>query len=262
MTKSEYLLVRAVNGIGVLGFNLHVVSLVAGGHRQPWVLLAESGIYVSIPLHGSSFAVAADFFRPARASLRILHVFLAFGIVVLHANFFAVIHDGRAAQREIESTHHARDGVVVFAVAVAIVGADLVVVADDVDGPAARGVNGRDLAAKFRRRQLVDGGEHEVHRHLQFVIVFAVVLLEFVDVAGPGLADQNRVAFVGDLAKLFENIVNFGKLLVVEILFVRIAKFVCARKNGIVAKVGNFEQGVNSIEAKARHAALVPPASH
>ena len=66
-------------------------------------------------------------------------------------------------------------------------------IADDIDGPSSRTVDGRDLAAELRWRKLVDRREHEVHRHLQFTAVLTVVLLQLGYVRGPGLADQHSV---------------------------------------------------------------------
>ena len=156
---------------------------VARRHGEPWFFLAEPGIRVGVPLHGGAFAVAADLLWPSGPADRIFHVLLALRVVVLHAQFFAVIHDRRATQCQVESAHQLRDRVVVLAIAVAIEGADLVVVADDVDRPSAAGIHRRDLTAEFGRRQFIHGGEHEVHRHLQLVVaVRSVVCLEFLDV--------------------------------------------------------------------------------
>ena len=92
------------------------------------------------------------------------------------------------------------DRVVVLAISIAVVGADFVVIADHKNRPASRRVNLRDLFSKFRRGQFIDGGEQEVHRHLEFVSMFSVILFQFGDVAGPGLADEHRIVFIGHLS--------------------------------------------------------------
>src|SRR4029077_13787915 len=125
---------------------------------EPWFLRAESGVRVSVPLHGGAFAVAADFLRPSGAADRILHIFLALGVVVFHSNFFAVIHNRSSAKSQVEGAHQLRDGIVVLAVPIAVVGADFVVVADYENRPSAGRINLRNLAAKLGRRKLVDRG--------------------------------------------------------------------------------------------------------
>src|SRR4029077_9175174 len=167
----------------------YVVGLVAGGNGQPRILRAESGVRICVPLHGGAFAVAADFLRPSGTADRILYIFLALGVVVFHSNFFAVIHDRSSAKSQVEGAHQLRDGIVVFAVTIAVVRANLVVVADYENRPSAGRINLRNLAAKLGRRKLVDRGKHEIHRHLTRVFVGAVVLLELIDVRRPGFAD-------------------------------------------------------------------------
>src|SRR5262249_55831602 len=92
---------------------------VARRYWQPRLLGAEAGIGVGIPLHGRALAVAAVVARPVAAPDWIFPLRLGLGIVVLHADFFAVIHDGRAAQCEHERRHQLGDLVVVLTVGVA-----------------------------------------------------------------------------------------------------------------------------------------------
>ena len=88
----------------------------------------------------------------------------------------------------------------------------------------------------------------------------AVVLFEFTDVFGPGFTDQDSVVLVRNLSQVAENDVNFRQLGVVNLLLVRIAVFVQAGKDRVIAHLRVFEQGVNSVEAEARDSAFVPPA--
>src|SRR6266403_5792711 len=213
------------------------MSFVAGWNGQPGVLLTESRVRVGVPLHGGSFAVAADLLRPSGASDWILYVFLARGVVVFHSDFFAVIHDRSSAKSQVEGAHQLRDGVVVIAVTVAVVGADLVVVADYENRPAACRIDLRNLSTKLGRRELVDRSEHEVHRHLQFVVVGTVVLLELIDIRRPGFADQDGIGLVSYFSKLFHHIVNFGKLLVVYLVSIGIALFVGAGQDWVVGQL-------------------------
>src|SRR5437868_720661 len=124
---------------------------VARWNGQPRSFLAESGICVGVPLHGSAFAVAADFLWPSGAADGIFHIFFALGVVVLHADLFAVIHDRSAPKGEIEGAHEFRDGVVIFSVTITVVRTDLVMVANHIDRPTARLINSSDLSAKLRR---------------------------------------------------------------------------------------------------------------
>src|SRR5438094_4452423 len=97
------------------------MSLEAGWDRQPGSHLAESRIGAVIPLHGSAFTIATLLVRPAQLANRILHVLLALGIVILHANLFAVIHDCRATQSQVHAGHQFGDLVIVLTVAIAVI---------------------------------------------------------------------------------------------------------------------------------------------
>ena len=133
-------------------------------------------------------------------------------------------------------------------------------IADHEHGPTVSAIDGRNLAPEFGWGKFVDGGEHEVHGHLEFIAALAVVTVEFVDVGSPGLADEDGVRLVGNFAQLPQHLMNLGKIGVVFILHVGIALLVGAVKDGIVAQLGIFKEGVNGVEAEAGNAALVPPA--
>src|SRR5271155_2636 len=94
---------------------------IARRDRQPRRLLAEPGVSRAAPLHRSALAISSLLRRPARFADRILHILPALWIVILHPYLFAVIHDWRAAQRQVKSRHQFRDGIVVLAVPVPIV---------------------------------------------------------------------------------------------------------------------------------------------
>src|SRR4051812_1757020 len=130
MAKREQLLVEGQHGARILLLGLDVVGLVARGNRKPRLRGRESSVGSGGPLHGSALAIASLIFGPADASDRIFDVLFTLGIVVLHAKLFAVIHDGSAAKREIETRHQLGDIVVVLAVSVTVVRARLVMVAD------------------------------------------------------------------------------------------------------------------------------------
>ncbi len=57
----------------------------------------------------------------------------------------------------------------------------------------------------------------------------AVVRLEFLDVGRPRFADQHGIGFVRCDAQLLQNIVHFGKFLVVNLVGIRVALRVLAR---------------------------------
>src|SRR5579864_2185200 len=94
------------------------MRLVAGRNRQPGRSFTEARIRSVVPLHGGALAVTSLFLRPPCFSNGILDVFLALRIVICHPNLFAVIHDWRAAQGQIQSSHYLRNGVVVNSVAI------------------------------------------------------------------------------------------------------------------------------------------------
>src|SRR5438094_7377828 len=130
------MLIKLQNRIGILELRLNIVSLEAGRDRQPGSHLAESRIDVAIPLHGGAFAIATFLVRPAQLADRILYILFALGIVVLYANFFAVVHDGRAAQSQVHAGHEFGNLVIVLTVAVAAIRTHDVVIANNVHWPA------------------------------------------------------------------------------------------------------------------------------
>src|SRR5260370_14699126 len=135
-----------------------------------------------------------------------------------------------------------RDLVVVLTIAVAIVRARLIVVADDKSRPTRGGIDRCNLLAEFGGRQFVDRGKQKIHGQLEFVIAFAVVGIQFRDIRRPGLADQNRVVFIRNLAQSAQDVVHFGQLLVVFLLFDRIAEGVFfGTENGIVVQLWIFK---------------------
>src|SRR5690349_14713496 len=174
VTKRQQLLVERQNRIWIFEFTRDVMGSVAGRDWKPRLGGTESGVGAVIPLHGSSFAIASLLFWPASLANRILHVFFALGIVVGHANLFAVVHDGAAAQGEIKARHELGDLVIMLAVTIAHIRSRIVMVADHEHGPSASPVHSGNLPPEFRSRQFVYHAKHQVHRHLQFVAVLAV----------------------------------------------------------------------------------------
>jgi len=63
------------------------------------------------------------------------------------------------------------------AVGVTRVGAHDVVIGDDEDRPAAGAFDGIDVRTVLWSGELLEAGHHQVHGHLQFVVVLAVVVL-------------------------------------------------------------------------------------
>jgi hypothetical protein len=66
-------------------------------------------------------------------------------------------------------------------------------------------------------------------------MIRAVVLLQLIDVVGPGLANQDCVVLVGDGPELFQDLVIFGEIAVVFVDHLPIAKFVLPFKEWVVA---------------------------
>ena len=135
-------------------------------------------------------------------------------------------------------------------------------IADDIHGPAACRIDGRNLLAELRRRQFVHSGEHEIHGHLQLIAVLAIILLQLIDVFRPGFTNQYGAVLVGNFAQLAENVVHFRQLFVVFLVHIGIAVFVLAGKDWVVTKIGIFEQRIHGIETEASYTPLVPPAGH
>ena len=133
----------------------------------------------------------------------------------MHADFFAVIHDRGTAQCEVERGHHFSDIVVVRVVAIASVGADDVVIGDDVNGPVAGGIHGGNVFAILICGEALEAGHHQIHRHLQLVIFGAVVILQLANVAGPRFANEHGI-LVGSAAQLAHHVVNFGQFIVLQ----------------------------------------------
>ena len=177
VAQSKNLLIEGKNRIWIFEFTRHIVGFETGRNRQPGFLPAETGMGCIVPLHGSSFTISALFLWPAQLANGILHVFLAFRVIVFHPNLFSVIHDRSSPERQIQPCHEFGNSVIVLPISIANVRARDVVVADDVDWPASGGIDGPDLATEFRRRNFVDRGEHQIHGHLQFVAMLAVVFL-------------------------------------------------------------------------------------
>src|SRR5580704_8002031 len=127
------------------------------------------------------------------------------------------------------------------AVAIAGVGADDVVIGDDVNGPVACGVHGGNVFAILIRGEALEAGHHQIHRHLQLVIFGAVVILQLDNVAGPRFANEHGTVFVGSAAQLAHHVVNFGQFFVVGLLHVVTSKFIGALEHRIVGKGGIFK---------------------
>ena len=129
-----------------------------------------------------------------------------------------------------------------LAIAVTVIGAWLIVVADHKSWPARGGVDRGNLLAEFRGRQFVDRGKKKIHRQLEFVIAFAVVGVQFGNISGPGLADQDCVVFIRNLAQSAQGVVDFRQLLIVFFLLEGISESVrSGMKNGIVVKLRVFK---------------------
>ena len=139
---------------------------------------AEAGVSGVVPLHGSAFAVAADFLGPSGAAFRIFYVLLALGIVVFHPDLFAVVHDGAATEREIQRRHQLCNLVLVCFVPITVHIPGNVVIAEHVHRPSVYGIAfyRSHFVAKCLGIELVYSGEVEVHRHLQFIVAWPVVL--------------------------------------------------------------------------------------
>ena len=124
-------------------------------------------------------------------------------------------------------------------------------VADYKHRPASGGVDSRDLLPEFRRREFVDGHEHQIHGHLQFLAaVGAVVVLEFGNILGPGFANQYGVVLVRNFAQPLQYAMDLRQLGVVLAIHVGVAVLIGAGQNGIVLQAGIFEQGVDRIQAE------------
>ena len=234
-------------------------------HRQPWSFFAKAGVGVVIPLHGRALTIAALLLRPAQLPDGVFHLVTAFRIIVLHADLFTVVHDGRAAQRQEHGGHQFCDGIIMLAVTVAIVVPHLVVIAEHPHRPAVLGIliPLGDLLAEFRRRQLVHFGEEKVHGKLQLVEIRPVEFRQFGHIVRPGFADQHAIArFIRNFPQTAQLIVHLRQAIVVLVFHVGIAELVQPWRDGIIGKLGIFEQSGHRIQPEARYAALEPVARH
>ena len=239
------------------------MCLVCRRNRKPRRSFGKTRILAAIPLHGSAFAVATFFFGPTRAANRILYIFPAGGRRRFHSDLFSVVHDRRAAQREIKRCHQLRDLVVVLAIAIPIVGTHDVVVADHESRPSRCGVYGSYLLTELRGRQLVDHGEKKIHGQLQFIITFSVILVEFGNIRRPCFPDEYGIVFVRNLTQSAQDIVHLGQLGVVFFFFERISEGVLSGfLDGIISQSRIFKQSIDRIQPESGHTTLVPPAGH
>src|SRR6185437_1460418 len=149
VAQRQHVLIEIEDGVGVFELAGHVVSAVSVGHGQPGLAVGEAGIGAVAPLHGGALTVAPLLLGPAAAAYGILYVLAARGVVIAHPDFFAVIHDGRAPKGQVEAGQQLGNLIVVLAVAVAVVGAGNVVIAENVDRPSAGGIHAGDLFAEF-----------------------------------------------------------------------------------------------------------------
>ena len=214
-----FVMIRRVDGDG------HVKLLRIGAR--------ETGIAIGAPLHGRAHAVA-----------------IAQIDVVAHADFVAVINDGRAGQRKQQGVHQLNLAAVVFQqrrqtpanpeidahpavvridavhVVALFVGhhfeRQLIVIAQE-QRPLAIGWNGRRLLQDLHHRKaILHANGHEQPRHQREVkrhVAFRAVGKIGDRVLGPlvGFGQQNAVLVfrIDVLAKLFQERVSFGKILAV-----------------------------------------------
>src|SRR5712671_3965736 len=133
-------------------------------------------------------------------------------------------------------------------------------VAEDVHRPAVRGValDYSNLLPKLVGIQFGDLSEVEVHGHLQFVVMRAVVLGELLRSLRPGLTDQNASRkLIGDSAQLLQLGVYFTRTMVVDVFLNGHSVCVGTRERRVVGEIWIFEEGVDGIEAEAVHTAAV-----
>ena len=197
MPQLQHSLVKVQHRLRIFRLRRHVVRCVRFRHRQPGLRRREPSVRRIAPLHRSPLAVASLFLWPAPAPNRILHILLARRGVVLHPQLFAVVHDGRAVQSQVQPSHQLGNRVIMLTIAIAVIRANNIVVTDDPNWPMPRRLRRRDLAAQLRRRYLVHLGEQEVHRQLNFVVVLPIVIVEFGNVLRPGFADQDSSILIG-----------------------------------------------------------------
>ena len=114
----------------------------------------------------------------------------------------------------------------------------------------------------FIGRKPLETRHHQIHGHLQLVVLRSVVILELVDVARPRLPDQHRAIFIGGRPQFTHRIVYFRQFLVVLLVHVRPPEFVLSRKHWIVRKVRILVERIYRIQTEPRHAALVPKPRH
>src|ERR1700730_16967752 len=114
----------------------NVMSLVSRRNRKPRCGFTEARVLAAVPLHGSAFPVTAFFLRPSSLTNGIFDIFFSRGRSRFHTDLFAVVHDGSPSQSQVERSHHFGNLIIVLSVAISVIGAHDVVVADYINGPA------------------------------------------------------------------------------------------------------------------------------
>src|SRR5260370_7493017 len=91
---------------------------------------------------------------PSSLADGIFDIFSSLGRSRLHTDLFAVVHDGSAAQGQVERSHHFGNLIIVLAVAISVPGAHDVVVADYINRPAPGAIDPSDIFTQASSREL------------------------------------------------------------------------------------------------------------
>src|SRR3979490_2565247 len=130
------------------------MSLVSRRNRKPRCGFTEARVLHAVPLHGGAFPVTAFFPRPASLTDGSFYIFFSRRRSRLHSDLFAVVHDGSPAQSQVERSHHFGNLIIVLPVAISIVGAHDIVVADYINRPASGAIDPCDMFTKHGCRKL------------------------------------------------------------------------------------------------------------
>ena len=174
-------LVEIKQAVGIGGFSGNVDGACAWRHRKPRRDIWRGEACVRrrrCPLHRSPFSIVALLLRPPRNSDRVTNIFLANGFGGPHADLLAVIHLWGSTGHQLEHRHELRNLFIVNAVAVTLPLTHLIVIAEEILGPAVCGI-GFHLAEKFAelgRGKLIRISNLKVHGQLHFVVMRAIHL--------------------------------------------------------------------------------------
>ena len=258
LANGEQLLDHQQERSGVLRLRGDVPRRVIGVHRQPRIDGGKPSVGAIIPRHRRAFKIAAAPHARLIHGLRV-SIFFRRNVAVVHADFVAVIHGRRAAQRQQQQL---REAGVFLPGAFRRANPILIMIAKHPIRPRAFGqcvfIRGREAADRFRRERAIH--QPEIEGQMAFVQPLAVIFHQF-RVRQINFANQDAlVVFVEQCPHFADNRVNFG-LIARAVMPRGFRHRQGGRPVGIgrfVAELRVFDHHPDHIHAETVHAAIEP----